>query len=142
MDESAKFRPFRPETVELGERNRRRTLGDAHVDRSAAAAKDDSFLAPLQEVITGLAWGAIWGRPGLDFKTRSLVTISVLIATGRRDELKLHLSGALNNGWTPEELQEIMLHAGCYCGMPAALDAHRLAKEVLAERIIKKGDPS
>ena len=128
------FNPVTPDIVELGHRNRRKTLGDAYVDRSIANAKNDDFLQPLQDAVTGLAWGAVWGRPGLDFKHRSLVTISVLIALGRRHELKLHLNGALNNGWTPQELQEILLHAACYCGMPAAVDGFRIAKEVLDER--------
>jgi 4-carboxymuconolactone decarboxylase len=133
-NETQPFRPVTPDVIELGHRNRRRTLGDAYVDRSISNAQGDDFLQPLQDAVTGLAWGAIWGRPGLDLKTRSLVTISVLIALGRRHELKLHLSGALNNGWTKEELQEILLQAACYCGMPAAVDGFRLAKEVLDER--------
>jgi len=129
-----KFNPVTPETIELGHRNRRATLGDAYVDRSIARAQDDDFFAPLQEAVTGLAWGGVWGRPGLSAKHRSLVTVSVLIATGRRHELALHLNGALNNGWTREEVQEILLHAACYCGMPAAVDGFRVAKEVLDER--------
>lgn len=128
------FRPVAPEVVELGHRNRRQTLGDAYVDRSINNAQSDDFLQPLQDAVTGLAWGAVWGRPGLDLKTRSLVTVSVLIALGRRHELKLHLNGALNNGWTREEVQEILLHAACYCGMPAAVDGFRIAKEVIDER--------
>lgn len=132
--EKPEFNPVTPDIVELGHRNRRKTLGDAYVDRSIQNAKDDAFLQPLQDAVTGLAWGAVWGRPGLDLKTRSLITISVLIALGRPYELRLHLNGALNNGWTPEDLQEIMLHAACYCGMPAAVEAFRIAKDVLDER--------
>lgn len=128
------FEPVTAETVALGHQNRRSTLGDAYVDGAIARAKDDDFFEPLQEAVTGLAWGAIWGRPGLSLKHRSLVTVSVLIATGRRHELALHLNGALNNGWTREDLQEILLHAACYCGMPAAVDGFRVAKEVLDER--------
>lgn len=135
-----KFSPVAPEIVELGHRNRRQTLGDAYVDRSISNAQQDDFLQPLQDAVTGLAWGAVWGRPGLGLKHRSLVTISVLIALGRRHELKLHLNGALNNGWTREELQEILLHAACYCGMPAAVDGFRIAKEVLDERAAAEGD--
>lgn len=122
-----------PDAFAAGMRNRRRVLGDAYVDRSWAAAQATPFLLPLQEAVTGLAWGSIWDRPGLDLKTRSLVTVSVLIATNRRHELALHLRGALNVGWTREELQEIFLHAGCYCGWPAAVDAYRVAAEVFAE---------
>lgn len=133
MDTEA-FLPVKPETVELGHRNRRATLGDAYVDQSIARAQGDDFFQPLQDAVTGLAWGAVWGRPGLSAKHRSLVTVSVLIATGRRHELALHINGALNNGWTRAELQEILLHAACYCGMPAAVDGFRVAKEVLDER--------
>lgn len=135
MSEQMKeFNPVRPEVMDLGHRNRRKTLGDAYVDRSINNAQQDDFLQPLQEAVTGLAWGAVWGRPGLDLKSRSLITVSVLLALGRRHELKLHLNGALNNGWTREELQEILLHAGCHCGMPATVDGYRIAKEVLDER--------
>lgn len=136
------FNPITPEVVELGHHNRRQTLGDAYVDGSIGNAKNDDFLQPLQDAVTGLAWGAVWGRPGLDMKSRSLVTVSVLIALGRRHELKLHINGALNNGWTREELQEILLHAACYCGMPAAVDGFRIAKEVLDERAASDGSAS
>ena len=134
------FQPVKPDVIELGHRNRRQTLGDDYVNRSIQNAQNDDFLQPLQDAVTELAWGSIWGRPGLDLKNRSLVTISVLIALGRRHELKLHLNGALNNGWTKEELQEILLHAACYCGMPAAVDGFRIAKEVLDERAAKAGN--
>ena len=123
-----------PETLALGERMRRATLGDAHVDRSLQKAKEDEFLQPLQEAVMGIGGGAIWGRPGLDVKSRSLVTISILIALGRTHELAVHINGALNNGWTKAELQEILIHSSCYCGWPAALEASRVAKEVLDQR--------
>ena len=123
-----------PEILALGERMRRATLGDAHVDRSLQKAKEDEFLQPLQEAVMGIGWGAIWGRPGLDVKSRSLVTISILIALGRTHELAVHINGALNNGWTKAELQEILIHSSCYCGWPAALEASRVAKEVLDQR--------
>lgn len=119
-----------PETFELGNRNRRKVLGDAYVDRSWQNAQEDDFMRPLQECVTGLAWGGIWGRPGLEAKIRSVVTVSCLLALGRRHELSLHLRGAVNNGWTKEELQEIIIHAGCYSGWPAAVDGFRIAKEV------------
>ncbi|MEI2416940.1 carboxymuconolactone decarboxylase family protein [Orrella sp. JC864] len=134
MQDDKPFDPVTPETVALGHKNRRATLGDKYVDQSIARAQQDDFFAPLQEAVTGLAWGAIWGRPGLTAKERSLITVSVLIATGRRHELALHLNGALNNGWTRKQVQEILLHAACYCGMPAAVDGFRIAKEVLDER--------
>ncbi|GAA5231807.1 4-carboxymuconolactone decarboxylase [Verticiella sediminum] len=123
-----------PDALALGERHRRQTMGDAFVDSALAAAREDEFMKPLQEAVTGLAWGAVWGRPGLSLKHRSLVTVSVLVATGRRQELKGHIRGLLNNGWTVAELQEILLHCACYCGMPAAVDGFRVAQEVLAER--------
>lgn len=138
MDSKTEFNPVTPETVAAGHRNRRATLGDDYVNQSIARAQDDDFFAPLQEAVTGLAWGAVWGRPGLSAKHRSLVTVSVLVATGRRHELALHINGLLNNGWTREELQEILLHAACYCGMPAAVDGFRVAKEVLDARAAKK----
>jgi 4-carboxymuconolactone decarboxylase len=134
MENKSSFNPVTPETVALGHQNRRTTLGDKYVDGAIARSKDDDFFVPLQEAVTGLAWGAIWGRPGLTLKERSLVTVSVLIATGRRHELALHINGALNNGWTRAQLQEILLQAACYCGMPAAVDGYRIAKEVLDER--------
>ncbi|MFA7669613.1 MAG: carboxymuconolactone decarboxylase family protein [Burkholderiaceae bacterium] len=134
------FNPVRDEVIAIGHQNRRQTLGDDYVERSIKNAQEDDFLQPLQDAVTELAWGAVWGRPGLDLKTRSLVTLSVLIALGRRHELKVHLNGALNNGWTREELQEILLHAACYCGMPAAVDGYRIAKEVLDERAAKNAD--
>ncbi len=133
------WNPVTPETVEAGHRNRRQTLGDAYVDQSIATAQGDELMRPLQEAVTGLAWGAIWGRPGLSHKHRSLVTVSILVATGRRHELKLHINGLLNNGWTTAELQEILLHAACYCGMPAAVDGFRIAREVIAERAAAAG---
>jgi len=134
MSDKKEFQPIAQEVIDLGHRNRRQTLGDAYVDRSIRNAADDDFLQPLQDAVTGLAWGAVWGRPGLDLKHRSLVTISVLIALGRSNELALHINGALNNGWTKEELQEILLQAACYCGMPAAVDGFKVAKKVLDER--------
>ena len=133
-----KFKPVHDDVIALGHRNRRQTLGDEYVDRSISNAQNDDFLQPLQDAVTGLAWGAVWGRPGLSLKHRSLVTVSVLMALGRPHELRLHLTGALNNGWTKEELQEIMLHAACYCGMPAAVEAFRIAKDILDEREAKE----
>lgn len=131
MIERPPHSPVTDETYALGNANRRRVLGDAYVDRTWQSAKDDEFMRPLQECVTGLAWGGIWGRPGLEAKVRSVVTVSCLLALGRRHELALHLRGALNNGWSKEELQEIIIHAGCYCGWPAAVDGFRIAKEVL-----------
>jgi len=85
----------------------------------------------FQEHITAKAWGDVWQRPGLDLKTRSLITVAMLTALGKQHELKGHLRGALNNGATPAELQEVLLHAAVYCGVPAAVDAFRTAAEVV-----------
>jgi 4-carboxymuconolactone decarboxylase len=120
-------------------RNRRKVLGEAYVDRALKLAKNDDFTAPLQDMVTEFGWGAIWGRPGLDHKTRSLITVGMLIALNRRHEVALHVRGALNNGVSRLELQELLLHAGCYCGWPASVDAFRIVQEVFAE--LKKGMP-
>lgn len=108
---------------------RRAVLGDAYVD--AALTKVTPFTEPLQELVTRHAWGNTWQRPGLDLRTRSIVTVSMLVALGRVHELKTHVRGALNNGVTKTELQEILLHASVYCGFPAAVDAFRVAAEVV-----------
>jgi 4-carboxymuconolactone decarboxylase len=108
---------------------RRAVLGDAYVDQ--ALAKATPFTAPLQELVTRHAWGNTWQRDGLDLRTRSIVTVAMLVALGRMHELKIHVRGALNNGVTVAQLQEIFLHASVYCGFPAAVDAFRAAAEVI-----------
>lgn len=108
---------------------RRAVLGDAYVEQ--ALAKATRFTAPLQELVTRHAWGNTWQREGIDLRTRSIVTVSMLVALGRMHELKTHVRGALNNGVTKQELQEIFLHASVYCGFPAAVDAFRAAAEVI-----------
>jgi 4-carboxymuconolactone decarboxylase len=123
--------PDDPETRQ-GLATRRAVLGDEYVDNSLAKATP--FTAPFQELVTRHAWGNTWQRKGLDLKTRSMVTVSMLVALGRMHELKVHVRGALNNGVTPEELQEIFLHASVYCGFPAALDAFRNAAEVVEKK--------
>jgi 4-carboxymuconolactone decarboxylase len=117
-----------PET-QAGLATRRQVLGDAYVD--ASLGKVTPFTAPLQELVTKHAWGNTWQRPGLDLRTRSIVTVAMLVALGKQHELKIHVRGALNNGVTPAELQEIFLHASVYCGFPAALDAFRNGAEVV-----------
>lgn len=117
-----------PET-QRGLATRRQVMGDAYVD--AAMNRSTPFTAPLQEMVTKHAWGNTWQRAGIDLKTRSIVTVSLLVALGRTHELKIHVRGALNNGVTPEELQEIFLHASVYCGYPATLDAFRAGSEVI-----------
>lgn len=117
---------------EEGLQKRRQVMGDAFVDK--AFGEMDDFTAPLQEFITRNAWGTVWCRDGLDLKTRSLVTVSILTALGRTQELKGHVRGALNNGVTVEELQEVFLHASVYCGMPLAIEAFRAAREVVTAK--------
>ena len=117
-----------PET-QAGLATRRQVLGDAYGD--AALSRATEFTDPMQELVTKHAWGNTWQRPGLDLKTRSIVTVSMLVALNRPHELKAHVRGALNNGVTREELREIFLHASVYCGFPAAIDALRTAAEVI-----------
>jgi len=108
---------------------RTQVMGESFVDRAFTNATD--YTLPMQEFITANAWGNVWQRPGLDLKTRSLVTVAMLTALGKQTELKGHVRGALNNGATPEEIREIMLHATVYCGFPAAIEAFRSATEVV-----------
>ena len=121
----------RDQQFEQGLKMRRQVMGEAFVDK--AFANVDAFTAPLQEFVTRNAWGTTWCRDGLDLKTRSLLTLSMLTALGRAQELKGHVRGAINNGATPEEIQEVLLHAAIYCGMPLAIDAFRSAHEVLKD---------
>lgn len=116
---------------EDGLRMRKQVMGDAFVEKAFANA--DDFTAPLQEFVTRNAWGTVWNRPGLDLKTRSMITLSMLTALGRSHEIKGHVRGAINNGVTIEEIREVLLHATVYCGVPLAIDAFRAAQEVLAE---------
>ena len=110
---------------------RTQVMGEAFVNKAFAGADDFSLV--MQEFITRNAWGNTWQRGGLDLKTRSLVTVSMLLALGRAHELRGHVRGALNNGATPEELREVFLHATVYCGFPLAIDGFRTACEVIAE---------
>jgi 4-carboxymuconolactone decarboxylase len=110
---------------------RQQVMGEAFVAK--AFANVDAFTAPLQEFVTRNAWGTTWCRDGLDLKTRSLLTLSMLTALGRAQEIKGHVRGAINNGATMQEIQEVLLHAAIYCGMPLAIDAFRSAHEVLKE---------
>jgi 4-carboxymuconolactone decarboxylase len=112
-----------------GEAIRREVMGTAHVDNSLGNATD--FDMPLQEATMEHAWGAVWTREGLDRKTRSIVTVSMLIALRAHGPLKGHVRGALTNGVTQEEIREIIMHSAAYCGYPAALAAMKVAKEVI-----------
>jgi 4-carboxymuconolactone decarboxylase len=111
---------------------RRMVLGDEYVERSAR--ERDPFLEPFFELGTEHVWGGLWNRPGLEPKYRSLVVIATLAALGRTHELRTHLQGGLNVGWTPEELREACLQLGGYAGYPAAIDALRVLAEVVAQR--------
>jgi 4-carboxymuconolactone decarboxylase len=110
---------------------RRAILGDAHVDR--AEASRTPLTAEFQDLLTRYAWGEIWTRPGLDRRTRSCITVAMLVALNRNDELALHIRAALTNGVTVDELKEILLQTAIYCGVPAANTAFGVAARVLAE---------
>jgi 4-carboxymuconolactone decarboxylase len=110
---------------------RRAVLGAEFVDKAIATAND--FNRPLQELVTQYCWGEVWGRPGLDRKTRSLLNLAMLSALNRPHEVKMHIKGALNNGLTKDEIKEVFLQVAIYCGVPAAVDSFRLAKEVFDE---------
>lgn len=122
----------RQDLFDAGLTIRREVLGDEYVERSMASA--DDFNRPFQELVTEYCWGAIWGRPGLERRTRSLLNLAMLTALNRPAELELHVRGALNNGVTREEIQEVFLQATVYCGVPAALESFRIARKVFAER--------
>jgi 4-carboxymuconolactone decarboxylase len=115
---------------ERGLEMRKQVLGAAQVEQTIA--NTDKFTAPFQEVINEYVWGAVWARPGLEPRTRSMLTISMLIALNRSAELKTHIRGALTNGVTRQEISEILLHANVYCGAPAAVEAFRCMREVFA----------
>ncbi|MGH9119760.1 MAG: 4-carboxymuconolactone decarboxylase [Acidimicrobiales bacterium] len=108
---------------------RREVLGDAHVDRTIKATTP--LTEAFQDLITRYAWGDVWGRPGLDRRTRSAITVAMLVALGRPEELAMHLRGAITNGLTREEIAEILLQTAVYCGVPAANHAFRVAGDVL-----------
>jgi 4-carboxymuconolactone decarboxylase len=108
---------------------RTQVMGQPFVDKAFAGATD--FTLPMQHHITRAAWGDTWQRDGLDLKTRSLITVAMLTALGKSHELKGHVRGALNNGASVEEIQEVLLHAAIYCGVPAAVEGFRAAAEVV-----------
>ena len=119
------------ELFETGLQIRREVLGAEHVDKSISQA--DDFNRPLQELVTEYCWEAIWSRPGLSRKMRSLINLAMITALNRPHEVKLHLKGALNNGCSKEEIMEVLLQAAIYCGIPAGVDSFRLAREVFSE---------
>ncbi len=116
---------------ERGMRVRREVLGNEHVD--SAIARTTDLTADFQDFITRYAWGEIWTRPGLDLRQRSCVTLAVLVALGRLEELEMHVRAALRNGLTADEIGEVLLHSAIYCGLPAANAAFAVAQRVLAE---------
>ncbi len=126
------------ERYELGLAVRKEVLGEAHVERSLAAVSD--FSRPIQEFVTSACRGDIWGRPGLDRRTRSLLNLVMLTALGRNHELGVHVRGAITNGCTEQEIQEALLQAAIYCGVPAALESFRVAVKVLGELAAVDGD--
>ena len=111
---------------------RRDVLGHEYVDKQVASA--DEFMVPFQKMVTEWCWGDVWTRPGLDRRTRSLLNLAMLTALNRPHEVRLHVRGAINNGVTVAEIQEVLLQAAVYCGVPAALDAFKVAKEVLEQK--------
>ena len=119
------------EAFEKGLKTRREVLGSEYVDNSIKNAGE--FNMPMQELVTEFAWNAIWNRPGLDRRSRSMINLAMLTALNRPHELKLHLKGAINNGLTKDEIREILMQTAIYCGVPAAIDSFRCAKEVFAE---------
>ena len=119
------------EMFERGLAIRRHTLGADFVDNAFATA--DDFNRPMQELVTQYCWGEIWGRPGLEKKTRSLLNLAMLSALNRPHEIKVHVKGALVNGVTKDEIMEVFLQVAIYCGVPAAVDSFRIAREVFKE---------
>ncbi len=119
------------ELSQLGLRTRKEVMGAQHVEARIAAA--GQFMAPLQDLINRWAYGEIWPRQNLARDTRSLIVIAMMAALNRPQELRVHLKGAINNGCTIDEIQEVLLQVAAYCGLPASLDAHHVAQEVLTE---------
>lgn len=118
-------------TFDKGREIRSAVLGKEFVDNSFATA--DEFNLPLQELVTEYCWGAVWGREELSRKTRSMLNLAMISALNRPHELKAHVKGALVNGVTPIEIREVLLQVAIYCGVPAAVDSFRVAREVLRE---------
>ena len=119
------------ETYERGLQARREVLGDAHVDKSLAQVSE--FSRPIQELVTEYCWGEIWTRDGLERKTRSMINLAMLTALNRSHELAVHVRGALNNGVTEAEIQEVLMQTAIYVGVPAALESFRVAERVIGE---------
>ncbi len=121
----------RSEKFERGLATRREVLGDDYVNRALDNATEYNW--PMQALVTEYCWDEVWNRPGLSRKDRSMLNLGMVSALGRTQELKAHVRGALNNGWTQEELREAFLQVAVYCGVPAAIDSFRVAQEVMRE---------
>ena len=119
------------EMFEKGLSIRRAVLGAEFVDKAIATAND--FNRPLQELVTQYCWGEVWGRPGLERKTRSFINLAMIAALNRPHELRLHIKAAMTNGLTKEDIKEVFLQVAIYCGIPAGIDSFRAAKEVFKE---------
>ena len=119
------------ESFDKGLKTRREVLGAEYVDASIANA--DDFNRPMQELVTEYCWNEIWNRPGLARKTRSIMNLCMITALNRPHELKLHVRGAINNGLTKDEIKEVLLQTAIYCGVPAAIDSFKNAKEMFKE---------
>lgn len=119
---------MKKDLFERGMKVRREVLGNEYVDNSIKAA--DAFTMPMQDFVTRYCWGEIWTRPGIDRRTRSFMNLAMIAALNRSDELKLHVRGAINNGLSKEEIAEVFLQVGVYCGMPAMVTSFKLAREV------------
>ena len=117
------------ELYEEGLRNRRRVLGDDYVDRALAGT--DAFNEEFQQMLTEYCWGKVWGRPTLTDRERSLINLAMISALNRATEFKAHVRGALRNGCTAAEIRDTLLQVAIYCGVPAGVEAFRLAREVL-----------
>ena len=129
MTDSIDVKNKKTKDFDAGLVTRKQVMGEDFVANAFGNATE--FTLPMQHYITKNAWGDVWQRPGLDLKTRSLITVAMLTALGKQHELKGHVRGALNNGATPAEISEVLLHASIYCGVPSAVEAYRSAAEVI-----------
>jgi len=122
---------FDQEAFDRGLQTRREVMGHDFVDRALAGC--DDFSEEFQQLVTQFCWNEIWNRPGLERRTRSMINLAMLMALGRSQEFAGHLRGAINNGVSKDEIKEVLLQATVYCGMPAGVDAFRVAKEVFRD---------
>jgi 4-carboxymuconolactone decarboxylase len=127
----SKEQAMNQDLFDKGLQTRREVLGADYVDNAIKNA--DDFSMPMQELVTQYCWGDVWNRPGLDRRTRSLLNLAMITALNRPHELRLHVRGAINNGLTKEDIREVFLQTSIYCGVPAAIDSFRTAKEVFKE---------